>query len=82
MIVVGLAVRALGDIGDETAIPALIAALRYTVTRSESSAALARFGPSALPFLLEIVEKERDKNIVYYAKEALSQLGWRAGRVS
>jgi HEAT repeat protein len=81
MIVMGLAVRALGDIGDETAIPALIAALRYTVTRSESSAALARFGPPAIPFLLEIVKKERDENIVYYAKEALSQLGWRAGRI-
>ncbi|WP_447984825.1 HEAT repeat domain-containing protein [Nitrospira sp. Nam74] len=82
MIVMGLAVRALGDIGDETAIPALIAALRYTVTRSESSTALTRFGPSAIPFLLEIIKKERDQNIVYYAKEALSQLGWRAGRVS
>jgi HEAT repeat protein len=81
MIVMGLAVRALGDIGDETAIPALIAALRYTVTRSESSTALARFGPPAIPFLLEIVKKERDENIVYYAKEALSQLGWRAGRI-
>ena len=41
----GFAVRALGDIGDGTAIPALIAALRYTVTRSESSTALTRFGP-------------------------------------
>lgn len=81
MIVMGLAVRALGDIGDETAIPALIAALRHTVTRSESSTALTRFGPPAIPFLLEIVKKDRDENIVYYAKEALSQLGWRAGRI-
>jgi HEAT repeat protein len=81
MIVMGLAVRALGDIGDGTAIPALIAALRYTVTRSESSTALTRFGAPAIPFLLEIVKKERDENIVYYAKEALSQLGWRAGRL-
>lgn len=81
MIVMGLAVRALGDIADETAIPALIAALRYTVTRSESSTALTRFGPPAIPFLLEVVKKERDENIVYYAKEALTQLGWRAGRI-
>jgi HEAT repeat protein len=81
MIVMGLAVRALGDIGDDTAIPALIAALRGTVTRSEASAALTRFGPPAIPFLLEVVKKERDENIVYYAKEALSQLGWRANRI-
>lgn len=82
MIVMGFAVRALGDIGDETAIPALIAALRYTVTRSESSAALTRFGQPAIPFLLEVIKKERDENIVYYAKEALTRLGWRAGRIS
>jgi HEAT repeat protein len=81
MIVMGYAVRALGDIGDETAIPALIAALHSTVTRSEASAALTRFGPMAIPFLLEVVRKERDQNIVYYVKDALSQLGWRAGRV-
>ncbi|HKN86092.1 MAG TPA: HEAT repeat domain-containing protein [Nitrospiraceae bacterium] len=81
MIVMGFAVRALGDIGDETAIPALIAALRSTVTRSESSTALTRFGRPAIPYLLEVVKKERDENIVYYAKEALSQLGWRVGRI-
>jgi HEAT repeat protein len=81
MIVMGFAVRALGDIGDETAIPALIAALHYTVTRAESSAALTRFGRPAIPYLLEIVKKERDENILYYAREALTQLGWRAGRI-
>jgi HEAT repeat protein len=81
MIVMGLAVRALGDIGDQTAIPALIAALRSTVTRSEASTALTRFGSPAIPFLLDVVKKERDENIVYYAKEALTQLGWRAGRL-
>jgi len=81
MIVMGYAVRALGDIGDQTAIPALIAALHSTVTRSEASAALTRFGSMAIPFLLEVVRKERDENIVYHVKDALSQLGWRAGRV-
>lgn len=81
MIVMGLAVRALGDIGDVAAIPELVAALRHTVTRSDASSVLPRFGPPAIPFLLEIVKKERDHNIVYHAKEALSQLGWRTGRV-
>jgi HEAT repeat protein len=81
MIVMGLAVRALGDIGDQAAIPALIAALRDTVTRSDASASLARFGRPAIPYLLEVVKKERDENIVYYAKEALTQVGWRANRI-
>jgi HEAT repeat protein len=81
MIVMGYAVRALGDIGDEAAIPALIGALRSTVTRSEASTALTRFGAAAIPFLLDVVKKEHDSNVVYYVKEALSQIGWRAGRV-
>lgn len=77
----GLAVRALGDIGDQSAIPALISALQYTVTRAEAAAALAKFGRPAVPFLVDRLQKERDHNILFHIREALGQLGWRPNRI-
>ena len=44
MLTLGEAVRALGAIRDEAAIPSLMKALRYTVTRAEAADALTRFG--------------------------------------
>ncbi len=75
------AVRALGRIGDAEAIPALIAALDSTVTRVEAAAALVRFGSPAVGPLLAVVKNTSDENIRYYAKEALTSLGWRPGRL-
>jgi hypothetical protein len=75
------AVRALGRIGDAEAIPALVTAFDNTVTRAESAAALVRFGQAAVEPLLAVVKTTTDENIRYYAKEALTALGWRPGRV-
>lgn len=81
MAVMGLAVRALAQIRDESTIPTLVAALQNTVTRAEAAAALIKFGQPAIPFLLDVLRKERDENILFYAKEALTGLGWRPGRI-
>jgi len=75
------AVKALAQIRDESAIPTLVAALQNTVVRAEAAAALAAFGTRAIPFLLEVLKKERDENILFYAKDALTQVGWRPGRI-
>jgi HEAT repeat protein len=81
MLAMAAAVRALAQIGDEAAIPTLVDALQPTVTRAEAAVALGQFGPAAIPFVLDLVKRERDENILYYAKEALVKLGWRPGRL-
>lgn len=75
------AVKALAQIRDEATIPVLVAALQNTVTRAEAAAALGAFGPSAIPFLLDVLKKERDENILFHAKGTLAQLGWRPNRM-
>lgn len=75
------AVRALGRIGDDRAIPVLAEALAYTVTRAEAAAALVRFGAKAAPHLLPLLRRSPDENVRYHVKEALSQMGWRPGRM-
>ncbi len=75
------AVRALALIREETTIPTLVGALQHTVVRAEAAAALVSFGPPAIPFLLGVLKQERDDNILFYAKDTLAQLGWRAGRI-
>jgi HEAT repeat protein len=81
MATMGMAARALGMIGDATAIPALAAALRNTVTRSEASAALVKFGAAIIPSLLPMLAKEQDENVRYYLRETLISVGWRPGRM-
>lgn len=75
------AVRSLGRLRDPETIPILVAALRNTVTREDAAAALAAFGPPAIPHLVAVLKTERDGNILFYVKEALAQLGWRQGRL-
>jgi len=77
----GAAVKALGQIRDEAAIPTLTTALQNTVVRAEAAAALAAFGSKVIPFLLEVLRKERDDNILYHVKETLTQVGWRPNRI-
>ncbi len=81
MLAMEAAVKALGMIGDEAALPALIGALRDTTIRSEAATALVRFGEKAVPYLLEVLKKEQDGNILYHVKEALAGVGWRANRI-
>lgn len=76
------AVKALGQIRDEAAMPVLIAALQNTFVREEAASALAKFGSAAVPALLEVLKRERDENILYYARQALEQAGWRPNRIS
>jgi HEAT repeat protein len=80
MVVMGLAVRALGMIRDEGSVPALIAALQNTVTRAEVAAVLGLFGSTAIPPLLDRLKKEQDENILFYVRDTLHRLGWRANR--
>ncbi|MFM8551180.1 MAG: HEAT repeat domain-containing protein, partial [Nitrospiraceae bacterium] len=75
------AVRALALIRDDATIPTLVGALHNTVVRAEAAAALVAFGPPAIPFLLGVLTRERDENILFHAKETLAQLGWRSGRI-
>ena len=77
----GAAVTALARIKDPATIPTLIGALQQTVTRAEAATGLVAFGDAAIPPLLQLLKTEPDGNIVFYVKEALSQLGWRAGRI-
>ncbi len=81
MAIMGMAARALGMIADDVAIPSLMVALRNTVTRSEASAALVKFGPVIIPSLLAVLAKEKDENIRYYVRETLTAVGWRPGRM-
>ena len=81
MIALGEAAKALGIIRDEAAIPSLVKALRYTVTRADAADALTRFGGAAIAPLLALLAHESDDNIRYHIKETLGRVGWRAGRV-
>jgi HEAT repeat protein len=81
MITFGAAARALGVIRDESAIPSLIKALHYTVTRADAADALTRFGDRVIAPLLGLLAHESDDNIRYHVKETLAKVGWRAGRV-
>jgi HEAT repeat protein len=82
MITLGAAVKALGEIRDEAAIPSLMKALRYTVTRADAADALARFGGAVIAPLLALLAHESDDNIRYHMRETLAKVGWRPGRVS
>jgi HEAT repeat protein len=77
----GEVVRALGAIRDEAAIPSLMKALRYTVTRAEAADALTRFGSAVIAPLLAVLARESDDNVRYHVKDTLAKVGWRAGRV-
>jgi len=81
ILTLGAAVRALGAIRDETAIPSLMKALRHTVTRAEAADALTRFGSAVIAPLLAVLAREPDDNIRYHVKETLGRVGWRAGRI-
>jgi HEAT repeat protein len=75
------AAKALGIIRDETAIPSLMKALRYTVTRGDAADALTRFGSAVIAPLLAVLAHESDDNIRYHVQETLARVGWRAGRI-
>jgi HEAT repeat protein len=81
MLTLGAAVRALGEIRDEAAIPSLMKALHDTVTRAEAAEALTRFGSTVIAPLLALLTREPDENIRYHVKETLARVGWRAGRI-
>lgn len=81
MLTLGAAARALGAIRDEAAIPSLLKALRYTVTRVDAADALTRFGGTVTAPLLALLARETDDNIRYHVKETLGRVGWRAGRI-
>ena len=81
MLTLGAAARALGAIRDEEAIPSLMKALRYTVTRVDAADALTRFGGTVIAPLLALLACEKDDNIRYHVKETLGKVGWRAGRI-
>ena len=77
----GAAVRALGSLGDEAAIPALLKALDQTVTRAEAATALVSFGSKVIAPLLTIMTQTSDDNVRFHVKDALTKVGWRAGRI-
>jgi HEAT repeat protein len=81
MLTLGAAAKALGAIRDEAAIPSLMRALHYTVTRADAADALARFGGAVVAPLLAVLARESDDNIRYHVKETLARVGWRAGRI-
>ncbi|HEU4683701.1 MAG TPA: HEAT repeat domain-containing protein [Nitrospira sp.] len=82
MVTRGAAVRALGMLGDDAAISALLGALRDTVTRADAAAALARFGSKVIPPLLGLLSQETtDDNFRFHVKETLAAVGWRPGRL-
>jgi HEAT repeat protein len=77
----GAAVRALGTIGDDAAIPSLLKALDHTVTRADAAVALVRFGSKVIAPLLTIMTQSSDENVRFHVKETLAKVGWRAGRL-
>jgi len=81
MLTLGAAVKALGAIRDEAAIPSLMKALHYTVTRADAAEALTRFGSTVIAPLRALLTREPDENIRYHVKETLAKVGWRAGRI-
>jgi HEAT repeat protein len=81
MVTKGAAVRALGSIADDIAIPVLLKALDQTETRADAAAALVRFGSKVIAPLLTIMTQSSDENVRFHVKETLTQVGWRAGRI-
>jgi HEAT repeat protein len=77
----GAAVRALGSLGDEAAIPTLLKALEQTATRADAAAALVSFGSKVIAPLLTIMTQTSDDNVRFHVKDALTKVGWRAGRI-
>jgi HEAT repeat protein len=75
------AVPLLGSIGDDTAIPALLKALDQTETRADAAAALVKFGSKVIAPLLTIMMQSSDENVRFHVKDTLAQVGWRAGRI-
>lgn len=71
------AVRALGLLGDDSALATLTGALESTTTRAEAAEALARFGTRAIPWLLPLLTTSQDDNLRYHVKETLTLVGWR-----
>jgi HEAT repeat protein len=71
------AVRALGVIGDESALPTLTAAMESTFTRTEAAEALAQFGPKAIPWLLPLLTGSQDDTLRHHVRETLALVGWR-----
>ena len=55
-------------------------ALTLTSPEDQTSCG-SSFGSKVIPFLLEVLRKERDDNILYHVKETLTQVGWRPGRI-
>lgn len=78
----GAAVRALGEIGDDQAIPSLVAALQPTSTRAEAASALAKFGSKVIPFLIPLLNHSQDDNLRFHVRETLTLAGWRPRRMS
>jgi HEAT repeat protein len=81
MVTMGAAVRALGILGNDSAIPSLMNALRQTVTRADAAVSLARFGSKVIAPLLTVLSQETDDNIRFHVKETLTKVGWRPGRI-
>ena len=81
LVTLGAAARALGVIRDEAAIPSLMKALRYTITRVDAADALTRFGSAVIAPLLALLAHESDDNIRYHVKDTLAKVGWRSGRI-
>ena len=75
------AVTALARIKAPHTLPVLVSALQSTLIRQEAAHALVIFGPQAIPPLIDVLKTEHDTNILFYAKEALTGLGWRPGQI-
>ncbi len=82
MVTLGAAVRALGVLADEAAIPSLLKALHHTVTRADAATALTRYGSKVVSPLLTMMKQEGDENLQFYIKDTLAKVGWRSGRVT
>ncbi|MBE0415655.1 MAG: HEAT repeat domain-containing protein [Dehalococcoidia bacterium] len=70
------AADALGMIGDEAAVPALIDALKdeFSVVRTDAAFALGRLGAAAVPALIEAL-KEEEERMRAEAAFALGEIG-------
>lgn len=75
------AVRSLGKIGDTTAVPILLQALRNTLLRQEAAEALTHFGAAAKTPLLQLLKTTKDDNLRRHVLESLECLGWRPGQI-
>ena len=82
LITQGAAVRALGLIRDDRAIPSLVAALSPIHTRAEAAASLAKFGSKVVPVLIPLLNNSSDENLLFHVRETLTLVGWRPRRIS